>query len=435
MSSDNIGPATEGKVKLQQNEIKAEDFKALQDAFDRFNTFTYQLRKSYKELQDRVAQVDAELAEKNIQLAKANKELNQKITEVDKLKEFQKNILESVSSGLISVDMMGEITTFNKMAETLTGLTLEEVQGRNINEVFSGENPITMIIQEALNKPDVQPSREITLDKPGNRQLTLNTSTSLLRDNTGKQIGVVCTFNDLTHLKKLESEIRRSERLASLGQLAAGVAHEVRNPLTTIRGYVQVLPQEYEDPEYREDCCTTVIGEIDRLTRLTEELLDFASPDKGNYQYYDLNEMLENTFDFLSDQIGESELEIRMDLDKSIPMVYVNGHQVRQVLMNIILNAIQASPRNSVIESGTYSTENMAVTWVRDRGPGISTDQATKIFDPFFTTRDNGTGLGLSISHSIVSEHGGKIRVDSEEGSGATFVIEWPVKSVEGFNG
>jgi PAS domain S-box-containing protein len=435
MNVENSGSGTEGKVKLQQNEIKAEDFKALQDAFDRFNTFTYQLRKSYKELQDRVAQVDAELAEKNIQLAKANKELNQKITEVDKLKEFQKNILESVSSGLISVDMMGEITTFNKMAETLTGLMLKDVQGRNINEVFSGENPINMIIQEALKKPDAQPSREISLEKPGNKQLTLNTSTSILCDSAGQQIGVVCTFNDLTHLKNLESEIRRSERLASLGQLAAGVAHEVRNPLTTIRGYVQVLPQEYEDPEYREDCCTTVIGEIDRLTRLTEELLDFATPDKGNYQYYDLNEMLENTFDFLSDQISESELEIKMDLDKSIPMVYVNGHQVRQVLMNIILNAIQASPGNSVIEAGTHSRENMAVTWVRDSGPGISIDQTTKIFDPFFTTRDNGTGLGLSISHSIVSEHGGKIRVESEKGSGATFIIEWPVKSVEGYNG
>jgi len=234
------------------------------------------------------------------------------------------------------------------------------------------------------------------------------------------------------NLKQSQSIIQRADRLASLGQLTAGLAHEIRNPLVAIRTFTQLLPERYNDKEFREGFQATALKEVDRICGLVNNLLSFARPSTPKISKEDVNEIIEGISRILETEAKEKEVQTFRRLTPDLPEVFIDNEQIKQVSMNIILNAIQAIESSGVIEISTRlisnnESEQFVQIAIRDSGPGIPEDDLENIFNPFFTTKKEGSGLGLSISNQIIKEHNGHILVKSKVGFGTTFFINLPV--------
>lgn len=235
------------------------------------------------------------------------------------------------------------------------------------------------------------------------------------------------------NLKQSQSIIQRADRLSSLGQLTAGLAHEIRNPLVAIRTFTQLLPERYNDKEFREGFQATALKEVDRICGLVNNLLSFARPSTPKISKEDVNQIVEGISRILETEAKEKEVQTFRRLTPDLPEVFIDNEQIKQVSMNIILNAIQAIESSGVIEVSTRlisnnESEQFVQIAIRDSGPGIPEDDLENIFNPFFTTKKEGNGLGLSISNQIVKEHNGHILVKSKVGFGTTFFINLPVE-------
>jgi signal transduction histidine kinase len=236
-------------------------------------------------------------------------------------------------------------------------------------------------------------------------------------------------------LKQSQDTLRRADRLSSLGLLTAGLAHEIRNPLVAIRTFTQLLPERYDDAEFREGFQGLALKEVDRICGLISDLLSFARPSKPNVAPEDMSDVVEGIARILESQAKEKGVEIVRDFSAGLPKVWIDREQMKQVFMNLILNAIQAMKGGGsiVVSTRLYSrqqagkTAQLVQVEIRDSGVGIPEDNLEHIFDPFFTNKDEGSGLGLSISHQIVQEHGGYITVESKLGSGTAFFVNLPV--------
>jgi signal transduction histidine kinase len=232
-------------------------------------------------------------------------------------------------------------------------------------------------------------------------------------------------------LKKTKAYQRRSDKLASLGTLTAGLAHEIRNPLVAVKTFMQLLKERYDDPEFRESFLDITASEVDRISTLINELLDFARPSQMQPQKENINEIVEKMLLLLKNEVKEKSIEIEKKYASNLPKILVDKEQVKQVFLNMLLNGIQSAPKGGVITVETrqalYGEREFVQVNIRDTGSGIPKEDLESIFDPFFTTKENGTGLGLSISHQIVEEHQGYIDVDSELGKGTTFHVNLPI--------
>ncbi len=238
------------------------------------------------------------------------------------------------------------------------------------------------------------------------------------------------------NLKRSQSIIRRSDRLASLGQLTAGLAHEIRNPLVAIRTFTQLLPERYADEEFRNSFQGLALKEVDRICSLVTDLLGFARPSAPKVSAEDVNEIVENIVRILETEAKEKGVRVDCCLASNLPKILIDKGQIKQVSMNVILNAIQSIEGEGVVEVSTRlftknGSEQYVQIAIRDSGVGIPEKDLEDIFNPFFTTKEGGSGLGLSISHQIVQEHGGHILVESKVGEGTTFFINLPVRHQE----
>ena len=234
-------------------------------------------------------------------------------------------------------------------------------------------------------------------------------------------------------LKQSQDLIRRADRLSSLGMLTAGLAHEIRNPLVAIRTFTQLLPERYQDPEFRNSFQAVALKEVDRICSLINDLLNFARPSTPNVSAEDINEIVEGIVRILETEAREKEVQIYRRLASSLPKIFIDKEQIKQVSMNVILNALQSIEGRGVVEVSTrLFTRNHSEQYIqieiRDSGAGIPGGDLENIFNPFFTTKKDGGGLGLSISHQIVQEHGGYIVVESKVGKGTTFFLNLPVR-------
>jgi signal transduction histidine kinase len=241
------------------------------------------------------------------------------------------------------------------------------------------------------------------------------------------------------NLKKSQSIIRRADRLSSLGQLTAGLAHEIRNPLVAIRTLTQLLPERYQDTEFRESFRTLALKEVERICGLLNSLLSFARPSQPNIREEEINDIVQTIVSILETEAKEKNVKIDLRLAPGLPNIFVDKEQIKQVCMNIILNAIQAIEGAGRVEISTHlfvenSRGRHVQIRVRDTGVGIPKKDLESIFNPFFTTKREGSGLGLSISHQIVQEHGGHILVESQEKEGTTFFVNLPIKSAQRVN-
>lgn len=410
---------------------------ALTEAFKVFNETTRNLERAHRELQRRVQQVDAELEKKNVELATANRELQAKIAELDRTQSYLSNLIDSMSSGLIGVDQQGMVTKTNRATRELTGWEDVDVLGRHWEEMFAPAS------RESLRSdPRGQTTwQDVEVDLLGRdeKQIPVRASSAPVVDEYGETQGLIVTFIDLSNVRLLEERVRRADRLAALGELAAGVAHELRNPLTTLRGFVQILPEEHGDPEFVQDFSTNVLREIDRLTGLTEDLLTLARPPRLNYEQVDAAELIEEILVFLDGKFTGKNLRLEKKFGNNTVAIPMDRDRVKQVLLNLLLNAIDACA-----EEGTISVrlgvrkeelnekggeEPFAVIEIGDTGCGIAREDLDRLFDPFFTTKDHGTGLGLAVSHRIVEEHRGFLRAESQLGQGTTFTLWLPLKA------
>ena len=237
------------------------------------------------------------------------------------------------------------------------------------------------------------------------------------------------------NLKQSQDTLRRADRLSSLGLLTAGLAHEIRNPLVAIRTFTQLLPERYNDAEFREGFQGLALKEVDRICGLINDLLSFARPSRPNVAEENMNDVVDGIARILETEAKEKGVEITRDFGPNLPRVWIDREQMKQVFMNLILNAIQAMREGgSIFLSTRLNSRNDArhpgqfvQVEVRDTGAGIPTENLDHIFDPFFTSKDEGSGLGLSISHQIVQEHGGYVTVESKVDVGTTFCINLPI--------
>jgi len=355
---------------------------------------------------------------------------------ITQIKEFLHSILESMEDGVFTVDRERRITSFNRAASKIMGFSSEEVMGKRCEEVFGSlicsED---CILQKALKEEKPIYSREVRLLTRTGREVPVSIVASPLRDKGGGVIGVIEVFRDLTPLKELEGQLAQSEKLALLGKLAAGVAHEINNPITGILTYIRLLlrrVEEKKDPLSKDIYRYLLImeKETERVGRLIRGLLDFSRPLKPEMRPLDLKEVLEQSFPLLSERLKR--ISVEKEIEPPLPKVKGDFNQLQQVFMNIIINAAQAMPKGGKLKIRIFKDGRWVRVEFEDTGCGIPQKNIPKLFDPFFTTKCGkeecpGLGLGLSIVKRIIDTHHGSIQVKSRVGKGSTFILKLPI--------
>lgn len=351
------------------------------------------------------------------------------------LTSYTDNILSSIAAGVVTLDNDGIILTWNQAAEFITGIMASEVSGLRYKDVIdrldiadADKASTIQIIEKVRTTGKVFQGYKMCYHPTNRDVMYLNISASVLCNSSGDPIGQVIIFEDISKEIKMEDEFRRMGELAAVGQLAASIAHELRNPLSSIKGAAQFLQKEYEEEGPIVEFLDIIIEEVNGLSKLTTEFLEFARPIQLELTSLDLNEIVKKTLQFMSVNLSESHVVVIDHLDDSIPKIQADGKQLEQVLRNIIINALQAMPE----DGGTLSVQTKTVGQfvelaITDTGSGIPEEKLDRIFVPFFTTKTKGTGLGLSVVQKIVENHGGRIEVTSVIGQGTTFKIMLPI--------
>ena len=334
-------------------------------------------------------------------------------------------IIENAADGVIAIDRQGDVTTMNPAAEMITGYTLNELVGRPYATLFSDPHFASPVL-DTLAHGTEHLAQEVSFPAR-DRTIELSVTTSRIHNPNGELIGALVIFSDLTARKETQRRLAQTERLATLGELMAGVAHEVRNPLTAIRGYVQIIRQQTSLPVHQE-YLSVVLKEIDSINRVIQQLLDFSRPRQSQWQQVLLNSLIEETLILVQTSGVQARIAFNVEQDKGLPAIVADRELLKQVILNILINAVQAiSARGEIrIRTWQYSATQQAVM-IEDNGCGIDIALQKKIFDPFFTTKASGTGLGLALSQRIINAHQGDIRVASIPGCGATFTLILPI--------
>jgi len=391
-----------------------------------------------------VAFLSSHLAE---ELRRKRHELIQKQDDYEKLEAFNRDIVQSLDSGLLTIDSHGEITSFNKTAQKILGLNSKEMEQGHIQRLFPDIDEALFSMAENSPKANTYERYETTfVDKTG-KTLFLGFSISPLRDNNDQVTGKTFIFQDITKFKEMEDQIKRSDRMATIGEFAAGIAHEIRNPLTSLSGSIQVLKEELELKGANRHLMDIILRESERLNNLITDFLLFAQPPRINKEKLDIGQVIDETLQLFENSPGHNRaIKIVKELKRKIVLLG-EPHQLKQLFWNLFINAAQIMPNGGELRvnletvnadrtsnrlKGAKKGETIpfAKISVSDTGDGIKPGEKEKIFEPFFTTKEGGTGLGLAIVHRIVENHDGFISVNSQRNKGTTFDIFLPTGGV-----
>jgi len=374
------------------------------------------------------------------QVRRKEEELKKRIIDYRQLERLYKHIVQNVISGLVTIDGRARITSFNRMAEEITGYKFEEVYQEEIDTLFPGSTEWIRSFEGAPEKgwEKLRLSRwETQFKRRDGVTLILGFSVSPLKDSEDREIGSILIFQDLTQLREMEEHLKRADRLAAIGKMAAGMAHEVRNPLASISGSIEILKEELKDSHRHQHLMGIILREVNRLNSLIEDFLLFARPTQPGKERIYLNGIIEEILKMFAHS-PDCNPGIRLVTNFEDDL-YLEGdvQQIRQVFWNLFINAAQAMPHGGELRVEVRRNSSSLPLFgepaqgeisVSDTGNGIPDQDIERIFDPFFTTKEKGTGLGLSIVHSIVESYAGKVSVRSQPGQGTTFTIHFPVQ-------
>jgi PAS domain S-box-containing protein len=361
-----------------------------------------------------------------IENARLYNSLEQKAVQIERLKDFSENIVESLSVGVLAVDLDGSIDSWNSHLEHLIGVCREEAVGRKLEAVL----PFDLCAEIAARAGDEHVSGiyKFPLRNRAGRRLVANVSIAPLIGKTGERLGRLILLDDITQRVSMEEQMMQSEKLTSLGLLAAGVAHEVNTPLAVISNYSQMLARQLPADDPRHKLVEKIVKQTFRASEIVNNLLNFSRTGGAEFTEVNLNSVVEETLSLVSHPLRTARVSIIKTLAEQLPPVLGSPNRLQQVFLNLFLNARDAMPNGGMLEVRTSANNGAVEVEVSDTGVGISPEFVNRIFDPFFTTKgtNRGTGLGLSVSYGIIKEHAGKIDVRSTAGKGTSFRLEFP---------
>jgi two-component system sensor histidine kinase HydH len=343
---------------------------------------------------------------------------------LSRIKAFSDNVVEHMPIGLIALDDQGRIAAFNNTAESVLQLSHRQVVGQDAETILPPELCTELKCSE-IQKEVIEKELDCTVGD--GKIVPLEIGASLLEDENRTSLGYVILFKDLTEVRSLRREIERSRRLASVGRLAAGVAHEIRNPLSSIKGFATYFKERYQDSPQDQKTADIMISEIDRLNRVVGQLLEFARPVPVSPQPTSLKNLVADSVRLIEHQAAEKNITVKTLISAKINEGMVDPDRLNQILINLYLNAIESmEPGGQLDVKLTEKGDNRIGIDVSDTGCGIAGENIARIFDPYFTTKSTGTGLGLAIAHNIMEAMGGQIGVQSRPGQGTTFSLSIP---------
>lgn len=368
-----------------------------------------------------------DLMQVSMKLEEAYRVLEERAMQLISIQDYTQSIVRSVTSGVITVGPDGSVATLNPAAERMLGTPEDTVVARTIRSVFKDDGGLAADVAKVLEGRAPRTLRDLTVVTRGGKTVHAQASASRMRDVGGRRLGAVVTIEDVSEIKTLTDQLIRADRLAAMGELTAGVAHEVRNPLGIIRASVQLMEESGDNRATVHDAAEVIKHEIDRLDRVIKALLDFGRPSVPTMRPVELRRVLEEVVLFTRKFADRSHVEIVEEYADDVPDVVGDPEQLKQVFVNLISNAVQAmSEEGGTLSVSIGSEDEFVFARFSDTGPGIAADAVGRVFDPFYSTRDDGTGLGLTIVHRIVDEHGGHIEVASDPGTGTAFTVHLP---------
>jgi len=371
------------------------DVEALAQAVDLFTKTTASMEEAYRHLQQRVTDLDQELATKNLQLALTT--------------DYLSNLLESISDGVIAVDMSETITRFNRAASSVLGFEAQEVVGRPFPSVF-GRSFAAPVMPGAME-----------LQARSGRRVPVSEKDSTIADRDGNRLGFVKTFQDLSELSALREQVRQIDRLAAIGEMAATVAHEIRNPLGGIRGFATFLAQDTPEDDPRHRLVQKILTGTSSLEKVVSGLLEYTRPVELKLVPTSCAAIAQAALRYMEYDPSRITIFTEVDLDLRI---LADADKIRQVLMNVLMNAVQSITGRGEIRVSAEADGNLVHLVVQDTGCGMNEKELKQIFSPFYTTKEKGTGLGMAVSQKIVDGHGGVLSAHSEPGKGTRIAIQ-----------
>lgn len=365
---------------------------------------------------------------------------------INQIYHFHKSIIQNINAGLITMDLSGEITFANQSAARLLGYEMGSLLGKNVQEFFEAAEEGTRFVHLCSfpgKKIDDWESRFVDGD---GKIIIVGINAAHLQDENNDFEGAVLLLRDLTDLLQLRNQVERMERLALLGELSAGIAHEIRNPLAGIKVATQVLQESLGADVTHQKLLQRVVDEVDKANRLLKQFFKFARPARPKFGFYRVEQIIDTVYLLLAPQFMKAGIRFHKQIAADLPPVYVDETQIDQVILNLLLNAVEAMKGGGELKvhaillslkvpnvktehfSATEALLDYVAVEISDTGEGISEENLTRIFNPFFTTKPDGVGLGLSISSRLVEENRGKLNVVSRVGEGSTFTLLLPTR-------
>ena len=402
------------------------EFDALQSAFLEFQTRAEKLAGAFANMQRDFKKVDMELAVKNDQLARS-------LAKQEEMQIYLASILESMDNGVIGIDVTGIITHFNRAASEITGYKANRVLGKPYETLLTREEK-TPTLLDVLRCGKEHTRDEKTLWRQDGHPVSVWFQTDVLKDTRGVILGAVEIFSDISKIKALEEQMQHTKTMAALGEMAATVAHEIRNPLGAMGMWAGLLERDMEPEDERRKLVNRILEGLSRLNRIVSNLLAYSRPVKAHFRKTPLQHVLRETIDFMeieAERQGHPITVKKLWNDADECEVMVDPEKMQQVIMNLCINAIQAMPGGGVltvsIDLKKKKNSPYASFCIADTGVGIPREHIDKIFDPFYTTKENGTGLGLAIVKKIVEFHAGHVTIKSTVNKGTAVTVYLPL--------
>jgi two-component system sensor histidine kinase PilS (NtrC family) len=354
-------------------------------------------------------------------------ELEAQSKSLENLKAFKDLVFESVRTGLIAVDRQRTITAFNRTAATITGVPVDRAVGHPWHTVFGDVVPLDAIQTAVDAGPGATTRQEVTLQREQGAGTPVRMTFSALMGADGERLGVICACEDLSAIRAMEERLRHADRLATLGRMSANIAHEIRNPLASLTGAIEVLASQAPAGELRERLANIVLKESGRLNAILRDFLEYARPAPLARAPVNVCETIDEVLVLLEHRVASGTLKVVRDLPSSLQWE-VDPQQFRQAIWNLCLNAVQAMPDGGELRVAAAVVDGQLVVRIEDSGDGIGGNDVAHVFEPFFSTKPGGSGLGLALVHRVLKDHGGDVDVESTPGGGSTFTLRIPAR-------